>query len=63
MPGFGRPMLKYDTGRVLDSERCGDVEQIQRSVGSPSEFLGKILRQNRKAEHGRRADRRYNRPL
>jgi len=56
-------MLKHNTGRVLYSERCGDVEQIQRSVGSPSELLGKIFGQDRKAEHGRRADRRDNRPL
>ncbi len=56
-------MLKHDTGRVLHSECCGDVEQIQRSVGPSGELFRKIFGQNRKAEHGCRADRRHNRPL
>jgi hypothetical protein len=33
----------------------GDVEQIQRPVGSPGELFRKIFGQNRKAEHGGRA--------
>jgi len=41
-------MLKHDAGRVLHSERCGDVEQIQRSVGSPGQLFRKIFGQNRK---------------
>ncbi len=56
-------MLKYNAGRVLHDERCGDVEQIQRCVGPPSELFRKIFGQYSKAEHGSRANRRYNRPL
>ena len=56
-------MLKHDTGRVLHNERCGDVEQIQRAVGPSGELFRKIFGQNRKAEHGSRADRRRNGPL
>ena len=56
-------MLKHDAGRVLHNERCGDVEQIERSVGPPGELLRKIFGQNRKAEHGGCADCRHNRPL
>jgi hypothetical protein len=56
-------MLKHDTGRVLHNERCGDVEQIQRAVGAPGQLCRKIFGQNRKAEHGSRADRGHNGPL
>ena len=51
-------MLKHNTGRVLHSERYGDVEEIQRSVGPSCELFRKIFGQNRKAEHGGCADRR-----
>jgi hypothetical protein len=56
-------MLKYDAGRVLHSEGCSDVEQIQRPVGPPGQLFRKIFGQNRKAEHGGRADRRHDGPL
>ena len=56
-------MLKHDAGRVLYNERCGDVEQIQRPVCPSGELFRKIFGQNRKAEHGSRADGRHNGPL
>ena len=56
-------MLKHDTGRVLHSEGRSNVEQIKRAVGPSGELFRKIFSQNRKAEHGSRADRRHNRPL
>ena len=55
-------MLKHHAGQVLHNERCGDVKQIQRRVGPSGELFRKIFGQNRKAEHGSRADRRNNRP-
>ena len=56
-------MLKHNTGRVLHSERYGDVEEIQRSVGPSCELFRKIFGQNRKAEHGSRTYGRHNGPL
>jgi hypothetical protein len=56
-------MLKHDAGRVLHRESRSNVKQIQRPVGPSGEFFRKIFGQDRKAEHGRRADRRNNGPL
>ena len=55
-------MLKHDAGRVLHDEGCGYVEQIQRPVGSPGQLFRKIFGQDRKAEHGSRADCRHDGP-
>jgi hypothetical protein len=56
-------MLKHNAGSVLHSEGRSNVEQIQRAVGPPGQLFRKIFGQNRKAEHGSRADRRNDGPL
>jgi hypothetical protein len=56
-------MLKYETGPVPHNERCGDMERIQRAVGPSGKLFREIFGHDRKAEHGRRADRRNNGPL
>jgi hypothetical protein len=56
-------MLKHDAGRVLHNEGRRNVEQIQRPVGPSGELFREIFGQNRKAEHGSRADRRDDGPL
>src|SRR6516162_2827092 len=54
------PLLNNDADRVLHGEGRRDVEQVQCSIRSPSQLLGKIFGEDSIAEHGSRTDRCHN---